>query len=170
MSRPSAADYPVFYEAYVKLVPETELMITLSASTQELQHFLSTIPVDKADFAYDTGKWTIKQVLQHVIDAERVFAYRALCFARNEKQSLPGFDENEYASHAEVGHRTLKELKDEFLTVRQTSVLMFHGFTEQMLDRNGVANKNPITVLSLGYVIIGHWRHHQHILRERYAV
>ncbi len=170
MARPAETDYPVFYETYVRLVPEIDLFTALKASIQELRNFLSDIPVDKADFAYDTGKWTVKQLLQHAIDSERIFSYRALCFARNEQQSLPGFDEKEYANNAEVSHRVLKELKDEFITVRQTSVKLFHSFTEPMLNRKGIANKNPITVLSLGYVIIGHWRHHQGILKERYGV
>jgi hypothetical protein len=170
MSRPSVSDYPVFYETYVNLVQEKDLESALTTSIQDLQRYLAAIPADKADHAYDTGKWTVKEVLQHVIDAERVFAYRALCFSRNEQQSLPGFDEKEYAVYADVSQRVLKDLKDEFLTVRQATVQMFHGFTEEMLNRKGIANKNPITVLSLGYVIIGHWRHHQNILQERYGV
>jgi hypothetical protein len=170
MSRPSTADYPAFYETYVKLVQETDLNSTLLASVHEIEHFLLALDAGKADYAYDIGKWTVKQVLQHAIDAERVFAYRALCFARNEQQSLPGFDENEYADHAEVNHRALEELRDEFLTLRQTSVQMFQSFTDEMLRRKGTANKNSISVLSLGYVIVGHWRHHERILRERYLV
>jgi hypothetical protein len=170
MNRPIAGDYPVFYETYVKLVPEEDLASTLTASVQDLQRFLADVPYEKADFAYGSGKWTVKQVLQHAIDAERVFAYRALCFARNEQQSLPGFNENEYAANAEINHRSLKDLKDEFLAVRQTTLQMFHSFTEEMLGRKGVANNNSITVRSLGYVIVGHWRHHERILQERYGV
>jgi uncharacterized damage-inducible protein DinB len=170
MSRPSEKDYPAFYHTYVKLVPEQDLVPALKNSVHELQEFLSSIPAAKADYAYAEGKWTVKQLLQHAIDAERIFAYRALCFARGEKKSLPAFEENEYAAEADVSHRSLTDMMNEFLILRQSSLLLFQSFTPEMIERKGKANNNSISVLSLGYIVIGHWRHHQGVLKERYGI
>ncbi|MDX2046710.1 MAG: DinB family protein [Chitinophagaceae bacterium] len=170
MSRPSEKDYPAFYHTYIKLVPEQDLLPALKNSVHELQEFLSSIHAAKADYAYAEGKWTVKQLLQHAIDAERIFAYRALCFARGEKKSLPGFEENEYAAEADVSHRNLTDMMNEFLILRQSSLLLFQSFTANMIERKGKANNNSINVLSLGYIVIGHWRHHQGILKERYGI
>ena len=170
MSRPATTDYGTFFQTYVSLVPEENISAAITSSLQELRLYLSVIPDDKADYAYAEGKWTVKQLLQHVIDAERVFSYRALCIGRGEQQSLPGFDENVYAANADVKHRSLRELKDEFLAVRQTSSQLFHGFTETMLNRRGISNTSPTTCLAFGFVLLGHWRHHQTVLKERYGI
>ena len=168
MSRPSSNEYAPFYETYISLVPEADLQQAMKNSIQEMKSFLESIPRDKADYAYAPGKWSIKQLIQHVVDAERVFAYRALCVARGEKQNLPGFDENEYARTAEVSHRNLADLGDEFVAVRISSIRLFNSFTPEALVEMGTANGKPITARALGFIIIGHWRHHQRILRERY--
>jgi hypothetical protein len=125
---------------------------------------------EKAGYAYSPGKWTIRQLLQHTIDTERIFSYRALCISRGEKKSLPGFDENAFAEVAEASNRHLTDLKEEMLCVRQSSVLLFQSFTDDMLRTSGLVNNNPVTVLAIGFMIIGHWRHHAGILRERYAI
>ena len=168
MARPVSSDYPVFYETYIKLVDEEDLVQAYRTSLEELMDFLETIPSDKADYRYAEGKWTVKELLQHMIDTERIFSYRATCIARNEKQSLPGFDENEYARNADVHARSLKELKDELLILRESVFMMFRGFTPETLNRSGVSNNNKVTVNAIGYMIIGHVRHHFNILRERY--
>lgn len=170
MPRPAASDFPPYFERYISLVPEEDIQQVMASSMQELKLALSVISNEKAGFAYAQDKWTVKQLLQHVIDAERIFAYRALCIARGEKQSLPGFDENAYAANADASDRHLKELKEEMMTVRQGSVLLFQSFTPEMLSKTGLTNNNPINVLSIGYILIGHWRHHSSILKSRYGI
>jgi hypothetical protein len=168
MARPVPSDYPVFFESYIKLVTEEELLPAMRLSLEEMVDFLDGIDPDKADHRYAEGKWTVKELLQHIIDTERIFSYRALCFARGEKQSLPGFDENVYASNADVSGKSLKELKEELLIVRESVYMMFRGFNREMLDRVGTSNNNQVKVNAIGYMIIGHVRHHFNILKERY--
>jgi hypothetical protein len=170
MSRPLPSDYPAFYETYISLVPEDQIQTAFSNSLHELRQDLSHIGIDKADYAYAPGKWTVRQLLQHAIDTERIFGYRALCIARGEQQSLPGFDENTYAAAADVSRRHIKDLKEEFLTIRLSSIQLFQGFDEGVLGRSGICNKNPITVLGIGYSIIGHWRHHAQVLQQKYGI
>lgn len=168
--RPDTSDYDPHFETYVSLVKSDDISKTFVTSLPELETFLKTIPENKGDFAYAENKWTVKQVLQHGIDAERVFAYRALCIARGETQSLPSFDDKLYADNATVQHRSLIDLTDELVLQRKSSVLLFASFTRKMLNARGIASGNPITVNSLGYITIGHWTHHQNLLRERYGV
>ena len=170
MPRPSPSDYPAFYETYVRLVPEEDLATALEASLGQLSADLSRIPQEMQDHAYAEGKWSIRQLIQHAIDTERVFAYRALCIARGEEQPLPGFDENAYAANADVSHRPLGEMSSEFESLRRSNLSMFKGFTENMLQSSGTAAGKPVTVLAIGYMTIGHWRHHAGILRERYGL
>jgi hypothetical protein len=170
MSRPSNDQYPPYYETYVKLVPEENILSALTYSMQQLKEDLSMIGIEKADYAYAPGKWTVKQLLQHAIDAERVFAYRALCISRGEQQSLPGFDENEYALIANAQNRHLKDLKEEMVTVRLSTIQLFQGFDSAMFLRTGLSNQKLISVLALGYIIIGHWRHHAGVLHAKYGI
>jgi len=170
MPRPSPADYPPFYETYVKLVPEEDIHQAFLASVSELKLNLSAISNEKSSFAYAPEKWTVRQLLQHTIDTERIFQYRALCIARGEKQSLPGFEENSYAANADATDRHLKDLKEEMMTVRQSGHMLFQSFNDSMLRNSGLANNSSITVLGIGYVIIGHWRHHAGVLKSRYGI
>lgn len=170
MPRPSPDEYPAFYETYVRLVTEQDLSQALERSTQELVADLSQMPQERQDHAYAEGKWTVRQVVQHAIDTERVFAYRAMCLARGERQSLPGFDENAYAENAVVTDRPLSVMKEEFQALRRANRAMFEGFTQDMLRAEGKADGKNVSVLAIGYMLIGHWRHHAGILRERYGV
>ena len=168
--RPQPDTYAPFYETYVLLVPETDLLEAFQHAMDEIHEVLDTIPADKADYAYAEGKWTVKQLLQHIIDTERVFSYRAVCVARGEKQPLPGFDENAYAAAADVQGRSLKDMKEELLALRHSVYLMYKGFTPDMLNQMGTASGKPIGTLALGYITIGHIRHHFQILKERYGI
>lgn len=168
--RPQPDEYAPFYETYVRLVPENDLMDAFHRAMDEIHGVLDAIPADKADYAYAEGKWTVKQLLQHIIDTERVFSYRAVCIARGEKQSLPGFDENEYAAAADVETRSLKDMKEELLSLRHSVYLMFKGFSPEMLKQIGTASGKPISTLALGYISIGHIRHHFTILHDRYGI
>lgn len=168
--RPLQSEYAPFYESYVSKVLDDDLVQAMHSSLGELKDILISIPVEKADHAYESGKWTVKQLLQHVIDAERVFSYRAVCVARGEQHGLPSFDENSYAALAEVDHRQLQDMKEELLALRSSVYLMFKGFTPDMLLRVGVASGTTVSANALGYIIIGHARHHVKILRERYGI
>jgi hypothetical protein len=168
--RPLPTEYAPFYDTYVSKVQEDDLIHALQSSLEEIRETLVSIPVEKSDHAYDEGKWTVKQVLQHVLDAERVFSYRALCIARGEQQALPSFDENSYAALATVEQRHIKDMKEELLALRSSVYLMFRGFDPEMLMRMGTASGKAISANALGYIIIGHARHHFNILRERYGI
>lgn len=168
MARPLAQDYAEFYHTYVSLVPENDILEAFSSQTAATLQFLDAIPENKLDYAYATGKWTIRQVLQHMIDAERIFGYRALRFARKDLTPLPGFDENEFAAAARVEQRDWMDMIEEFQMVRLASEHLFRSLNEEELQRKGVASNNPITVLSLGYIIVGHAMHHLRVIKERY--
>lgn len=161
---------PPFYKTYVKQIEEEDILQALRISGHRTQELVHSIHPDKADFKYAEGKWTIREVLCHLIDAERIFAYRALRFARNDKSPLAGWDENEYAPHANATSRSIKKLADELSRLRASSVDLFESFTPEMLTRKGVANNNEMSVAVLGFVISGHETHHCKILKERYLV
>lgn len=159
---------PHFYKNYVKQVEETDLIQALRISGHRALELLHTIPDTKKDFRYADGKWTIRELLCHMIDAERIFAYRALRFARNDKTGLPGWEENDYAPQANAAGRSLQKIAAEMAHLRSTTIDLFEGFTPEMLARKGVANNNELSVMVLGFVIAGHETHHCHILKERY--
>jgi len=168
MSKPLPANYPGHFKRYIDLVPETESLSAILNQGLEIMSFLSAISEEKSMYAYAEGKWTIKELLQHIIDAERIFTYRALCIARGEKENLPGFEENDYAANSFANNRRWDSLVKEFLTVRQSTELLFKSFTEEMLDSLGTSNNKTIDVSSIGFIIAGHYYHHKKILLERY--
>lgn len=168
MPKPSPSDYPVYFQQYIDQVPETDLITAMTIQTRELESFLSTIPEEKSLFAYEAGKWSIKELLQHIIDTERIFCYRALCIARGEKVNLPGFDENEYAANSHANERKWDDLVKEFAAVRYATELLFKSFTNEALDSIGSSNNKSISVSSIGFIITGHYYHHKKILLERY--
>lgn len=169
MPKPSLDLIPEFYHPYIKVLPEELGLLNLLVKTgEELVDLLHDLPEEKGNYRYDEGKWTIKEVLQHINDAERVFAYRALAFARNDKTELPGYDQDDYVKHCEAGHRTLLELIEEFEHMRMSTLDLFRSFTREQLHLEGTANSYPISVKSIGYIIAGHQAHHARILRERY--
>jgi len=168
MSRPTLNRIPAWFHNYVNQVPENDLMEAMKKQTPLFISFFDSIPADKRDFRYDEGKWTIKEMLQHIIDAERVFAYRGLCIARQDKTSLPGFDENEYADNSKADKRDWNDMMEEFKAVRRSSEILFASFDEEQLETTGTANNHPIYVLAIGYVLVGHVNHHVRILKERY--
>ena len=162
-------EYAAYYGTYIDTVTnEYNLVEELEISVHRLVKFVQDIPMDKFDYRYAEGKWTIRQMLQHMIDTERVFSYRATAFARGEQQGLPGFDENAYAAAADVTIRNFQEMKEELLILRRSVHFMYKGFTLEALMAAGEANHNRVTVNALGYIIVGHVRHHFRILKERY--
>jgi uncharacterized damage-inducible protein DinB len=157
------------FKNYVKQVEETDVLQALKLSGFRMQVLIHSVPADKIDYRYGEDKWSVREVLCHLLDAERIFAYRALRFARNDSTHLPGFDENAYAPEANAAGRSMKKISDEFTHLRSSTVDMFEGFTEDMLRRRGISgNNNEVSVLALGFIIAGHETHHRKILSERY--
>lgn len=161
---------PTFYKNYVKQVDQTDMLTAMRLSGYRTLELVHSIPEKKMDYRYADGKWSIRELLCHMIDAERIFAYRALRFARNDKTNLPGWEENDYAPQANASNRSLKKIADEMQHLRVSTIDMFEGFTEEMLTRKGTANNNEMSVVALGFIIPGHETHHRNILKERYLV
>jgi len=162
-------EYPPYAANYISQVEDTwTLTEELEVSVHNLIRFVQNIPMDKHGYRYAEGKWTIKDILQHLIDSERVFAYRALRFSRNDMTELPGFDENSYAASARANNRHMKDLLTEFSTVRHSTMQMFSALNEEELLRAGIASGNRVSVRALGFMIIGHQNHHIKVFRERY--
>jgi len=170
MPRPAITDYSGFNAHYVDLTTLEDVKIELQESLTPMLGFLTSIPESKADHAYATGKWTLKELLQHCTDTERIMAYRALCVARGEQQNLPGFEENDYAAASNANLRDWQGLIEEAILVRQSSILLFNYFTEEQLQKVGTSNNRAVTANALGFIIVGHFLHHQHIVNERYLV
>jgi len=170
MPRPTPPDYAPFYHTYISKVDGESLHAALNQYSRTSLSFWQNIPDHKGDFAYAPGKWTIKQVLNHLCDAERIFAYRALRIARTDETPLPGFDENDYAYAAQTSQRTLKELVHEFQSVRSATLSLFNSFGETELSRFGTTNGARVCVNAIGFIIIGHGLHHETVVKERYGV
>ncbi len=168
MAKPSATSYPGYFQQYIDQVLENNLDDAFINQSTTITKFLAGINEEKSTFAYAENKWTIKEVLQHIIDSERIFCYRALAFARNDKTNLPGFDENEYALHSNANNRNWNDIKDEFILLRKSTEMLFNSFTQEALTETGVANNNATSVDSIGFIIIGHCYHHKKIIKERY--
>lgn len=166
--RPNPDRVVSYFHGYMALVPEDDLLEAFDNQSASFIRFLQTIPADKHDFAYAPGKWTLKEVLQHIIDAERIFGYRALRFARLDPTPLPGFDENLYVQNAKSQNRTWDKLVEEFQVLRRSSQLLFQSFDAEQLEAGGIASNGPTYVLGIGYILIGHTLHHQKIMKERY--
>jgi hypothetical protein len=170
MSRPSATEYGSFYQTYINYTSGKDYSILVQQYHDRITESWAAIPAERANYSYEEGKWTIKQMLQHVIDTERIFAYRALCISRKEPANLLGFDENVYAANATASNRNWKDMLTEWRVVRQSTNLLFASFTEEQLKQIGNANGHPISVNALGFIIFGHALHHLHVLKERYGV
>ena len=162
-------DYIPYQKSYLDRLPTHGDITTLMAKNIiNTENFLESIPADKLSYRYAEGKWTIKEIVGHLIDTERIMCYRALCIARGEKQSLPGFEEAEYAAASNANQREFSEIIDEYVLVRQSTIAMVRSFTPEMIQARGIANNHPITVNALCRVIAGHELHHLAIIKERY--
>jgi len=161
-------EYANFYKPYIEALGEVVLMNELEQSLSFFIDFLKTIPSEKHEFRYAEGKWTIKDIVQHLIDAERIFAYRALRIARKDKTPLPGFEENEYVETAFANKRVMNDLIEEFITVREATISLFKTFTEEQLLQMGTASEKPVSVRAIGFITMGHQKHHEKIIKERY--
>lgn len=161
-------EYSDWYKPYLATLKDEILQEELEISLHRFIRFVQDIPMDKHDYAYAEGKWKIKDIIQHLIDCERILSYRALRFARNDATELPGFEENDYAFEAKGNNRTMMSLLTELSAVRHATLLLFKEFSEEELLRTGRASNNEMSVRALGFIIIGHQNHHQKIFEERY--
>jgi hypothetical protein len=166
--RPATDEYAPFHATYVGEVPDGDVLALLEEQGKETMALLHSVGEQRSGYRYAAGKWSIREVVGHIMDAERVFSYRALTFARGDGTALPGFDENGWAAVSNAHRRTLADLLGEFSALRAATVALFRSFSEAELARHGTASGHRVTVRGLLYVVTGHERHHVRILRERY--
>jgi hypothetical protein len=167
MKRPLAEEFPLFYKGYVDTVSD-DVLAELEQQSDSFAALLGNVPEDKVSFAYAEGKWTIKELAGHVIDTERIMAYRALRISRNDATPLPGFDENDYVSNAHFADRSLESLADEFAALRKANMYLIKSLNETEIARSGISNEKPISVRALIFIMAGHVNHHAAILKQRY--
>jgi hypothetical protein len=165
---PEQRTYPAFIETYISKAKEENIHSALKANTQLLEVFFKLIPQDKGDYAYAPGKWTIKQLIIHISDAERIFSYRALRFARGDAQQPLPFEEDDYAKNSNADKRTLNSVIEELLAVRKATTLLFESFPEETLKMEGTTAMGKVSVNSIGYAICGHAAHHVGVATQRY--
>jgi hypothetical protein len=170
MNRPSETEYAPFYAGYVSLVPEADVLGALEAQAEELGRLAASVPAEKERHRYAEGKWSVREVIDHLTDAERVFGYRAFCLSRGEQAALPSFDENAYVAAARSDGVPLRELVEELVLVRRSNLALLRRLTEAEWGRVGTASGKPVSVRALAFIMAGHPRHHLQVLRERYGI
>jgi hypothetical protein len=170
MSRPEPTEYAPYYEKYIALVPENDILNAMISAAETGLAFLAGISENNASICHPPYTWTIKQVVGHLTDSERVFGYRALRFARGDSTPLPGFDENAYAKAIQFDDIPLPDLLDEFADLRRSHVAFFEHLSDEAWQRRGTANNAAVSVRALAYILIGHERHHASILRKRLSM
>lgn len=168
MNRPEPNEYAEFYTGYVDSVPEGEILALLQSEHELTATLLRGLTPEQASHRYAEGKWSVKEVVGHVIDAERMFGYRAHCFARRDPAHLPGFEQTDYANNANADERTLAELVDELAAVRQSHIALFRGLDDASWSHRGIGSECEFTVRALAYIIVGHEAHHRRVIEERY--
>jgi hypothetical protein len=163
-------EYASFYEGYVDVAKKeyTAIVLGLEEQLNVVKLYFDGFPVNKEEFRYEVGKWTPKDIILHLIDAERIFAYRSLRIARNDKTPLPGFEENSYVDTAGANERSLASLVEEFTIVRNSTIALFQNFSEVQLQRTGTASNASVSVRALGCIILGHTLHHLNVITTRY--
>jgi uncharacterized damage-inducible protein DinB len=168
IARPEASEYAPYYEKYISLVPQANLLDTLGQQLESTLALLSGITEEQADSSYAPGKWSIKELIGHLIDSERIFAYRALRFARADQTPLPGYEQDDYVASARFGARRLSDMAEELSYTRKSNLYLFRSLDEEAWQRTGEANGQPVSVRAIAYIIAGHEAHHMGILRTRY--
>ena len=168
MTKEQIGPIPSFFQGYINKAGEIDLLVALNSSLE----ILEKMDVDSWERlhqqSYFPGKWTLNEVMQHIIDTERIMSYRALCFARGEGKSLPGFDENAYAALSDANDRSIASLYKEWLALRKSSIYLFESFSKEAMMRSGTANDNVLSVGALGFIILGHERHHLDVIQQLY--
>ena len=170
MKRPLPAEYPPYYEKYINLVKQDNVIKALKDQVLDIQALISEVPEEKEGYAYADGKWTIKEVIGHIIDTERIMSYRALRFARKDKTPLTGFDENIFVANAKFNKQTLYNLAQEFAIVREANLALWKQFEEEELNEMGTANGKDVSVRATLFMIAGHTAHHMNVIRLKYLL
>jgi hypothetical protein len=168
IARPAVGEYDAYFDRYIRLVPKGDIIGQLEQQIVETARLLDRVPEEGGSVRYAPSKWTLTEVVGHVVDTERVFAYRALRFSRNDRTLLPGFEQDDFVAHGAFETRTLAGVTAEFAAVRAATVALFTGLTPEQLQRRGVANDVEMSVRAIPYVLAGHELHHLAIIRERY--
>lgn len=166
--RPSPDEYAPYYGTYVDLLPDVDILQLLAEQKEETLALLRGLGDEQAGFAYAAGKWSIKEVIGHIIDTERVFAYRGLCFARGDNTPLPGFEQDDYVLGGDFNARSRDNLVAEFEHLRMSNIYLFSTWSAAVQARRGVANNKSVTARAIPWILAGHERHHLNVLRERY--
>jgi hypothetical protein len=168
MDRPTTEEYPEYYNQYLSLVKDGDIIEILEEQSAYVQKFIASIPEDKGDSTYGFGKWTIKEIFGHLIDSERILTYRALRIARRDKQPLPGYDQDDYIKNAKYYRKTLKEIADEMLLLRAANLKFFKCLDSEDLIQRGIANDQEITVRALIFILAGHELYHINFIKDNY--
>lgn len=162
-------EYNPYYTPFIEKIPSgSSLVDSLIASKKATEQFIRSIPEDKLTYRYAEGKWTPKEVLMHITDTERIFSYRALRFARKDKIDLRGFDQNDFVSFSDAAERSMESLIEEYLAVRNASIILYKNLTTEMLQEIGTGSGSPMSVRALGFITVGHEIHHITLIKERY--
>lgn len=169
-NRPDTDEYGDFYQDYIDLITEQNVMEVLIKQGQQIYTMLQKLSPEEADYRYADGKWNVKEVIGHLIDTERIMAYRALCISRGESISLPGYDHNAYVENANFDNRSLQNLAAEYDAQRNSNISLFNSFEEEQILRKGTANNTTVSVRGLAYIIAGHERYHLNSLEEKYEI
>ncbi|AFH50336.1 Hypothetical protein IALB_2633 [Ignavibacterium album JCM 16511] len=166
--RPARNDYADYYQQYIDLVEGEDILNILSSLNKEISDVSNSFPQSKGNYSYAPGKWSVKEVIGHMMDTDRIFAYRALAIARGEKQPLPSFNQDDYVKNGKFNLRELSDLTYEYRLLRESNILLFKGFDQSVYSNRGIAAEREVTVLALMWMIAGHQKHHLNILREKY--
>ena len=166
--KPPVEEYPAYYQGYMDQIPDSALLAILNQNLDDFNEFLIAYPDKEGLFRYDTGKWSVKEVINHVMDAERIFAFRALSFARNEKDALQFYDHIAYAEEAKLDHLNLKAVQEEFNALRRSTISLFNNMTDEALRRIGYVGELPMSARAAGYIIAAHGQNHLNVLRDKY--
>ena len=168
--KPKEGEYAPYAIMYISLLPDDgTVLVHMKDNYRVMKNFILSLPKSKLAYRYAAGKWTIKETLVHITDTERIFAYRALRFARNDTTALPGYEQNDYVPYSRATERSLADIFQEYDAVREATLSLFESFNEEDLLRKGIANRNPASVRALAYQIAGHEMHHMKIIKERYV-
>ncbi len=165
---PFVGDYPTYFATYINMIGELDVLARMTENARTLPQFFLDLPHEKQNFSYAEGKWTPKELLQHIIDAERVFQYRALRIGRNDATPLPGFEENDYAKNCNASTRTMQSLAEEFKLVRYSTLALINSFDEHVWHQTGTASGHRVSTSAIIHAILGHELHHVKIIKERY--
>lgn len=161
-------EYNSYYTPYIQLATNENICKGLTINLKKVVDFYKSIPEEKLDYSYAEGKWSVKDILLHIIDTERIFSYRALRISRNDKTPMLGFEQDDYVLYANAKNRSIDSLLDEYISVRQSTLSLFESFTDAQLKFTGLASGSPISVRAIGYILTGHENHHNKVIEERY--